>query len=111
VAAGGREHEAGTPRAGKESDGADGEEAGEGRLPRVLRRQGGPVHREAGTQVPDVVHRRVPRRQDAHGRPLPPAHPGSRGRRPLPLPDALPRALQLLPVTAAFLPTPRHADR
>jgi hypothetical protein len=111
VAAGGGEREAGAPAPGEEGDGADGTAAGEGRVPRVLRRQGGAVRGEAGAQVPDVVRGWLPGGQDAPGRPLPPADHRAGGRRPLPLPGALPQALQLLSVTPAaayaFLPTPR----
>ena len=97
VAAGGGEREAGAPSPGAESRGADGAAAGQGRLPRVLRRQGGAVRGEAGAQVPDVVGGRLPGGQDAPGRPLPPADRGAGGRRPLPC--SLPQALQLVPMT------------
>lgn len=49
-------------------------EAREGRLARVLRRQAGPLHRQASEEVPDVVHRGVPGGQDDAGGPVSPRH-------------------------------------
>jgi hypothetical protein len=103
VAAGGGEREAGAAAPGAESRGADGAAAGQGRLPRVLRRQGRAVRGEAGAQVPDMVRGRLPGGQDAPGRPLPPADRGAGGRQPLQGP--LPQALQLVPMT----PRPQHS--
>ena len=81
VAPGGGEREAGAAPHRPQRGGADGEASGQGRLPRVLRRQDGAVHREAVAQVRDVVgggrpscKRRGPRvrlQQQHHPGPLP----------------------------------------
>lgn len=62
-----------------EGDRSRGEQAVEGRVAGILRREAGAVHRQAGEEVPDVVDRRVFGRQDDAGRPFAPGHDLSGG--------------------------------
>lgn len=97
MAAGGGEREAGAATHREAGGGGDGEAAGEGRVPGVLRREGREVRGEASAQVPDVVRGRLPGRQDAPRRPLQPPRRLPRRRLPHPL-RPRPQAQQLLPV-------------
>jgi hypothetical protein len=51
---------------------AGGDEAVEGWVAGVLRRQAGPIRGEAGAEVPDVVHRGLSGGEDDVGRPVAP---------------------------------------
>lgn len=64
-----RLHKDGEARDSREGRGARREPDIQGQVARVLRHQEGPLHREAGAALSDVVHRRVPRGQAAPGQP------------------------------------------
>lgn len=94
MAADGGVHQDGEAEDREAGDRARRGEAGEGRVAGVLRREAGPLRGQAGEEAADVVRRRLPRRQDDGGGPLPPRHDLPRGGQGHD--EARPQALRLL---------------